>query len=140
MRRADDEVALVAILEAQQFRAVARKSARILPQLERLHGWHQQFQRPALFISSRTMFSTLRSTRRTERHPGVDAGGNALDRPARSIIFWLITSASAGASFESGERTARCAWDALNSLRNLILHGPALHVAALCERIHGQPN
>jgi hypothetical protein len=63
--RADDEIALVAILEAQQFRAVFRS--------QRPDSCHSSAgctagisssMAPARFISSRTMFSTLRSTRR----------------------------------------------------------------------------
>ena len=39
-----DELAVVAILEAQQFRAVLGPAARFLPQFRRLDGRHAQFQ------------------------------------------------------------------------------------------------
>jgi hypothetical protein len=64
VRRADDEFALVAVLEAQQFRAVLLPAAGFLPQFAGCTAGISSSSAPALFISSRTIFSTLRSTRR----------------------------------------------------------------------------
>jgi len=45
VRGAIAEVALVAILQAQQFRAVLLPAPGFLPEFRRLYGRHQQFQR-----------------------------------------------------------------------------------------------
>jgi hypothetical protein len=79
VRRADDEFALVAVLEAQQFRAVLLPAAGFLPQFERLHGRHQQFQRAGIVHFLAHDVFDLAQHAQAERHPGVDAGGGALD-------------------------------------------------------------
>ena len=53
---------------------------------------------PARFISSRTMRSTLRSTRRPIGSQLYSPAARRRIRPARSISWWLTTSASAGVS------------------------------------------
>ncbi len=54
---------------------------------------------PARFISSRTMVSTLRSTRSPIGSQLYRPAARRRIRPARSISWWLMTSASAGVSF-----------------------------------------
>jgi hypothetical protein len=54
----------MAVLDAQQLRAHLVEAAGLLPQLGGLHHRHQHSTAPAAFISSRTMASTLRITRR----------------------------------------------------------------------------
>src|SRR5665213_4615829 len=44
VRRADDEVALVAVLQAQQLRSVLIPATRLLPELSGLNRAQQQFQ------------------------------------------------------------------------------------------------
>ena len=53
---------------------------------------------PVRFISSRTMFSTFRSTRRPIGIHVYRPDALALIRPARSMSLWLGNAASAGAS------------------------------------------
>jgi hypothetical protein len=62
--RLDDEVALVPILHPHQLGAVLGEPAAFLPELGRLHHRHQQLDRAGGIHLSRTIASTLRSTRR----------------------------------------------------------------------------
>ncbi len=64
VRGADDEVAVVAVLQAQQLRAVLVPAAGLLPQLGRLHRWHQQLERAGAVHFLADDGSTLRSARR----------------------------------------------------------------------------
>ncbi len=57
---------------------------------------------PALFISERTMASTLRTTRRPIGKRLYMPAATFLIMPARIMSFWLMTSASAGDSFSVG--------------------------------------
>ena len=54
---------------------------------------------PDLFISSRTMLATLFSTRRPVGSQVYIPAASLRIIPARSISWWLMTSASAGVSF-----------------------------------------
>src|SRR5690606_28835154 len=59
---------------------------------------------PALFISSRTMFSTFFRTRTPVGSQVYNPEASLRIIPARSISWWLITSASAGVSFRVESR------------------------------------
>jgi hypothetical protein len=61
--RLNDEIPLVAILEAEQFRTVLLKAPALLPQLGGCTTGISSSTAPARFISSRTIASTLRMTR-----------------------------------------------------------------------------
>jgi hypothetical protein len=78
--RADDEVALVAVLEAQQFRAVFRSAPGFFPQFEGLYCRHQQFDGPgAVHFLAHDVFD-LAQHAQAHRHPGVDATRQATDQ------------------------------------------------------------
>ncbi|MCY1404513.1 hypothetical protein D9M71_197220 [compost metagenome] len=77
--RTDAELALMAILQAQQFRTVLLPAAGLLPQFGGLHGGHQYFQRTSgvhFFADHR-----LDLAQHTQAHwqPGVEAGGELAD-------------------------------------------------------------
>ena len=74
------EIALVAVLQAQQLRAELRPSGRI-PATARRAGSPgiSSSSAPARFISSRTMLLDLAQGAQAQRHPGVEARGEAAD-------------------------------------------------------------
>ena len=77
--RLDQEVALVPVLEAQQLRAVFFPAARFLPQLRRLHHRHRQLDRAgAVHLVAHDRLD-LAHDAQAQRHPGVDAAGEAPD-------------------------------------------------------------
>ena len=81
VRRADDEIALVAILETQQFGTVLLATARFLPELKGLHGRHQHFQGAgAVHFVAHDRFNLAQGAQ-AQRCPGVDARGQAADQP-----------------------------------------------------------
>ncbi|MNK46967.1 hypothetical protein D3C87_657630 [compost metagenome] len=59
---------------------------------------------PALFISSRTMFSIFFSTRRPVGSQAYMPEASLRIIPARSISWWLMTSASEGVSLRVESR------------------------------------
>src|SRR6185436_3033424 len=101
VRRAEAEVALVAILEAQQLGAVLVPASRFLPQLGRLHRRHQHFLRAGavhLFAHDRLDFA---QRAQTERQPGVDAGGELADH-ARAQHQFVGDGLGVGGGFANG--------------------------------------
>ena len=62
--RAHAEIAVMTVFQAQQFFTVKLPAAGFLPQFGRLYHRHQQLHATRAAISSRTIFSTLRNTRR----------------------------------------------------------------------------
>ena len=69
----------MAVLQAQQFRAVLFPAAGLLPQLGRLHRRHQQFQRTgAIHFLAYDAFHLAQYTQ-PERQPGVYAGRQLAD-------------------------------------------------------------
>lgn len=77
--RANAEVALVAVLQAQQLRAVLFPAAGLLPQLGRLDAWHQHFQGTGgvHFLTHHGL--DLAHYPQAHRQPGVQAGGQFAD-------------------------------------------------------------
>ena len=81
VRRADDEVALVPVLQSQQLRPVLLPTARFLPELGRLDGGHEHLERAGAVHLLADDLLDLAQRAQTERRPGVDAGGEAADEP-----------------------------------------------------------
>ena len=79
MGRSEAEVGVLAVPEAEQLLAVLLPAPRLLPELGRLHRGMRISMAPARFISSRTMFSTLRMERSPKGQVVVDAGGQLAD-------------------------------------------------------------
>ncbi|MND98688.1 hypothetical protein D3C80_910500 [compost metagenome] len=71
--RAGAEVATVAILEAQQFRAVLFPAPGFLPQLSRLRAWHQHFERAGSVHFFTNDGFDLAHYPQAHRQPGVQA-------------------------------------------------------------------
>ena len=78
--RAEAEIALVAVLDTQQFRAILFPARGFLPQLRWLHRRHQQFDgAAAVHFLADDVFNFAQHAQ-AERHPGVDAAGQAFDQ------------------------------------------------------------
>ncbi len=75
----DDEVALMAVLQAQELRAVLVPAARLLPQLCRLDDRHQELDGSGCvhFLAHHRL--DLAQNAQAERKPRVDAGCEPLD-------------------------------------------------------------
>ena len=72
--RLDHEIALVAVLEAQELRPVFLPAARLLPQLAGLHHRHHQLEGAgAVHLLAHHRFDLAQHTH-AERQPGIDAG------------------------------------------------------------------
>ncbi len=79
MRRPEAEIAVVAILEAQQLLAVALPASALLPQLRRAHGRHEDLLRPgALHLLAQDALD-LAQHAHAERQEIVDAAGHLAD-------------------------------------------------------------
>src|SRR5580658_2384963 len=81
MGRAGDEIALVAVLDAQQLRSVLGPAPRLLPQLRRLDHRHHQLERPgAVHLLADDAFDFLQ---RAQAHgqPAVKSGREPPDEP-----------------------------------------------------------
>src|SRR5476649_587996 len=73
--RTCSEFTIMAILDAQQLRAVLFPAPRLLPQLCRLHAGHQYFKRASsVHFLTNDGFDLAHNTQ-TQREPGVEAGG-----------------------------------------------------------------
>ena len=116
VRRADDEFALVPILEAQQLGAVLLPATRFLPQLGRLHGRHQQFQCASLVHFFTNDVFNLAQYAQAERHPGVDAGSGALDVAGAQHHFLADDLGVCRGFLQSGEKELRSAHGMLLNL------------------------
>ena len=78
--RLQHEVALVAVLEAQELRPVGLPAARLLPQLGGLHHRHRQLDRAgAVHLLAHDSLDLVQHAH-AERQPGVDAGRQAPDQ------------------------------------------------------------
>ena len=80
MRRADDEIALMTVFHAQQFRAVFVPAPGLLPQLGRLHRRHEQLKRPGTIHFFTHDLLDLAHHPQTQRHPGINATSEAADQ------------------------------------------------------------
>jgi len=120
VRRADHEVPLVAVLEAQQLRSIAGAAPGFFPQLERLDRGHQQLQGASGIHFLAHDVLDLAQHAQTQRHPSVDAGGCPFDVAGPQHQF-LADDFGIGRGFlESGEKELRGAHGMLlNSLLNL---------------------
>jgi len=117
VRRADHEIALVAILEAQQLRAVLLAATGLLPQLEGLDCRHQQLKGAGLVHLVADDVLDLAQHAQAKRHPGVNAGGRALDEAGAQHQFLADDLGVGGGFLESGEKELRSAHGMLlNSL------------------------
>jgi hypothetical protein len=111
----DDEVALVPVLHAQQFRPVGLEAARLLPQLGRLYHRHQQLDGAGgvhLFADDGL---DLADHAQAHRHVAVDARAQALDHAGAQHQAVVTTSASAGA-FQGETKNWRLSWLVRGSL------------------------
>ena len=81
VRGPEHKVALMAILQAQQLRAVLAPTARLLPQFGGLDRWHQQLQGsgPVHLLAHDGLDLAQRA--QAERQPAVDTGRDAPDHP-----------------------------------------------------------
>ncbi|MND53213.1 hypothetical protein D3C80_442450 [compost metagenome] len=79
MGRADAELALMAVVQAQQLGAVLFPAAGFLPQLGRLHGGHQHFQGTGGIHLFADHCLDLAQHPQAHRQPGVEAGGELAD-------------------------------------------------------------
>jgi hypothetical protein len=79
VRGADHEVALMAILQAQQLGAVLLPAPRFLPKLGGLHGRHEQLEGARAIHFFADDLLDLAQTAQAEGCPGVDAGGESAD-------------------------------------------------------------
>ncbi len=79
VRRADDELAAMAILEAQQFGTILLPAAGLLPQFGRLHGGHEQLNGAGAIHLFAHDALDLAHHAQTHWHPRIDAGGEASD-------------------------------------------------------------
>ena len=74
-------IALVPILEAQEFRTVLLPTARFLPQFGRLHCRHRQLDGPRSIHLLANDRLDLAQHAQADRHPGVDAARQTFDHP-----------------------------------------------------------
>ena len=75
MRGPETEVALMAVLDTQEFGPILFPASRFLPQLGRLHRGHQDLDRAARVHLLAHDCLDLAQHAQAERHPGVDAPG-----------------------------------------------------------------
>ena len=81
VRRAQAKVALLAVADAQQFRAVLIPAARLLPQLGRLHHGHGQLQRPGRIHLLAHHALDFAQHSQPQGQPGVQARTEPADHP-----------------------------------------------------------
>ncbi len=80
VRRTEAELALMAVAQAQQLRAVLLPASGFLPQLGGLHDRHQQLQRAgAVHLLAHDVLH-LAQHAQPERQPGVEPGGELADQ------------------------------------------------------------
>ena len=79
VRRAETEIALMPVFDLQHLRTEHRPAAGLFPQLLRLHGRHQQFERacPVHFLAHHRL--DLAQHAQAQRHPTVESGTQPLD-------------------------------------------------------------
>ena len=78
--RADHEVAVMPVLEAQEFRAVLFPAARFFPELGGLNRGHEEFDGPGAVHLLADDALDLAQSPQTHGHPGIDAGCEAADQ------------------------------------------------------------
>jgi hypothetical protein len=123
--RADDEVAVVAVLEAQQLGAVEIPAAGFLPQLGGLHGGHQHLDGAGTVHFFPDDRLDLAQGAQAQGHPGVDAAGEAFDQ-AGTHHQLVADDFGVGRGFLEGgeEELARHAWteSVVNTARDFTVH------------------
>ena len=77
--RLNDEIALMTILEAQQLGPVLVPASRLLPEFGRLDDRHQELDRAGTIHFLAHDGFDLAQHAQSQRHPGVDPGGQPLD-------------------------------------------------------------
>ena len=80
VRRADDEVPVMTVLEAQQFRPIVLPAAGFLPQLSRLNRRHQELERAGAVHFLADDILDLAHTTQAYGRPGIDARGQSTDQ------------------------------------------------------------
>ncbi len=102
--RADAELAIMTILEAQQLRSVLFPAAGFLPQFGGLDGGHQHFQRTGAvhFLAH----NLLRLAQYPQPHgqPGIQAGGDAPDQAGAQHQLVADDGGIAGGFLEGGDQ------------------------------------
>ena len=79
MRRSDNKLALMAILEAQQLRTILLAATRFLPQFKGLHCRHQHFEGTgAIHFIAHDRFHLAQGAK-PQRRPGIYPGGQPTD-------------------------------------------------------------
>ncbi len=78
--RPEQHVALVAVCDAQHLLAIGFIAAALAPQVRRLDGRHQQFDRAGAVLLLADDALTLLQHAQAQRQPGVDAGALLLDQ------------------------------------------------------------
>ena len=107
--RLNHEVAAVTVLDSQKFGTVLFPAARFLPELGRLHDWHEELHGARAVHFFANDFLDLADRTKTERHVGVDAGGKFFDHAGPDHEL-LAHDVGVGGSFfqrgkEKGTRT-----------------------------------
>ena len=103
-RGLNDEVAVVPVLDAQEFGPVLVPAARFLPKFSRLHDRHQKLHgaRADHFFADDRF--DLADDAQADRHVGVDAGGQLLDHAGADHVL-LTDDVGIGRSlFERGNK------------------------------------
>ena len=82
MRRAKTEIALMPVLDFQHLWAKNFPTPSFVPELFRLHCWHQQFQCASLVhLITHNRFHFAQHTQ-AQRHPAIKTRAQALDQPS----------------------------------------------------------
>ena len=102
--RLNHEVALMTILETEQFRAVLFPAARLNPELGRLHDRHQEFDRARTdhFLTDDVL--DLADDAKTHRHVRVHTGGQLLDHAGADHQLLADDVGVSGRFFQSGNK------------------------------------
>ena len=100
--RLDDEIAVMAIFDAQQLRAVLLPTTRFLPELGGLHHRHQQLDRPgAVHLLADDLFD-LANRAQAHGHVVVNARGELFDHAGAQHEFLRHHFGVGGRFFERG--------------------------------------
>jgi hypothetical protein len=104
VRRPDHEIALLAVLETQQFRPVFFPAARLLPQFGRLHRRHQQFDRarPVHFLAHDGFHLADRA--QADGQVVIDAAGHATDHAGAHHELVADDFGVSGGFFEGADK------------------------------------
>ena len=87
MCRAKTEIALMAVFDAQQLRAILLPAAGFNPQFGRLHGGHRQFNPAAAVHFFADNGFNLAQHAQAQRHPGINPAGEPFNQAGTQHEF-----------------------------------------------------